>query len=73
MEDAPTWPIYEDGDGRILWDRIPDGAEASDLVDAHSIAGGHTDPGDVPAWLEARHPIRGRPAADGVTTACLAS
>ena len=56
MEDAPTWPIYEDGDGRILWDRIPDGAEASDLVDAHSIAGGHTDPGDVPAWFGGKTP-----------------
>ena len=50
-EDAPTWLIYDDEDGQVRWGRIPDGAEAVDVVDARLTAGGHAAPGDVLAWL----------------------
>ena len=54
LEDAPTWLIYEDRDGGLAWGRIPDGAEASDVVNAEFSAGGHAHPGDVLAWLQGK-------------------
>lgn len=51
LDDAPTWLIYIDDADHVAWCRIPDGAEAEDVVDAVSTAGGHTDPGSVLAWL----------------------
>lgn len=54
VEDAPTWMIYEDSDGGLVWRRIPDGVEASEVVDAQFSAGGHADPGAVLDWLQGR-------------------
>jgi hypothetical protein len=54
LDDAPTWLIYEDADGGVVWGRIPGGDEASDFVDAQFTAGGHADPGGVLAWLQGR-------------------
>lgn len=51
MDDAPTWLIYDEPDGSLRWCRIPDGSEATDVVDARFSAGGHADPGGVLAWL----------------------
>jgi hypothetical protein len=56
QDDAPTWLIYEDRDGGIMWGRVPDGAETSDVVDAEFSAGGHAAPGDVLAWLQGELP-----------------
>lgn len=56
LGDAPTWLIYADLHGGIVWCRIPDGTEASDIVDAEFMAGGHADPGEVLAWLQAKAP-----------------
>jgi hypothetical protein len=56
MDDAPTWLIYEDSDGELVWGRIPDGHQASDVVDARFVAGGHADPGGVLAWLQGETP-----------------
>ena len=56
MDDAPIWVIYEDGDGGLVWGRIPDGHEASDIVDARFVAGDHTDPDSVLAWLQGEAP-----------------
>jgi hypothetical protein len=51
MDDAPKWLIYDEPGGALRWCRIPDGSEASDIVDARFSAGGHADPGGVLAWL----------------------
>jgi len=56
LEDAPIWLIYEDTDGGIVWCRIPDEAEAADVVEAEFSAGGHANPGDVLAWLQGEAP-----------------
>jgi hypothetical protein len=56
QDHAPTWLIYEDRDGGIVWGRVHDGAEVSDVVDAEFSAGGHAAPGDVLAWLQGEVP-----------------
>lgn len=49
--DAPLWLLYDRPDGALMWCRIPDGAEATDIVEARLTAGGHADPAGVLAWL----------------------
>ncbi len=56
MDDAPIWLIYEDLVHGVMWCRVPDGATVSDIVDAESIAGGHTDPDAVLEWLKGEAP-----------------
>jgi hypothetical protein len=56
MDDAPTWLIYEGTDGTLIWSRIPDGADVSDIVSAGSITGDHTDPTSVLEWLRRQAP-----------------
>lgn len=55
-DDAPTWLIYDTGDDRIGWCRVPEGTEPLDLVDARLSAGDHTGPSEVLAWLEGTVP-----------------
>ena len=52
LDDAPVWLIYESEEEGLVWCRVPDGAEISDLVDSRRIAGAHTDPAEVLQWLE---------------------
>lgn len=53
---APTWLIHDvPGDG-LVWRRVPDGIEWSDLVDAQFTAGGHADPDQVLRWLQGEAP-----------------
>lgn len=56
MDEAPTWLIYEEVDHGVVWCRVPDRADVSDVVDAESIAGGHTEPGAVLEWLKGQAP-----------------
>jgi len=53
-DDAPTWLIYDFPDGGLAWQRVPDGVEPLDLIDARSNAGGHADPAEVLRWLTGR-------------------
>jgi len=55
-EDGPIWLIYKSIDGGLRWGRISGGAEASEVVDAHLVAGGHADPGEVLRWLQGDAP-----------------
>lgn len=66
MHEAPTWLLYEEGDG-MVWCRIPDKVDISDVVVAGSMIGGHADPGQVLAWLEgeASDPWAGGGDGDG--------
>lgn len=67
IDDAPTWLIYDTPDGGLAWDRIPDGVEPLDLVDARLSAGGHADPAEVLRWLQgtASDPWSGGGYGDG--------
>jgi len=56
MFDAPTWLIYEGTESTLIWSRIPDGADVSDIVAADSITGDHTDPTSVLEWLRRQAP-----------------
>jgi len=56
MDNAPTWLIYEGADSTLIWSRIPDGADVSDIVAADSITGDHTDPTSVLEWLRRQAP-----------------
>ncbi len=70
VDDAPTWLIHDTPDGRLVWCRVPDGAEPLERVDAHRSAGGHADPDAVLRWLRGALRIRGRvPAVAGATWA----
>lgn len=43
-DESPCWLIYTvDHDG-IGWQRLPDGADVADVIDAEHLTGGHTQP-----------------------------
>lgn len=49
--DSPAWLVYAVGENGIGWQRIPDGADVPDVVEAEHLTGGHPNPGAVLAWL----------------------
>jgi hypothetical protein len=51
--DAPTWLIYDDGEG-VAWCRVPDEVSEDDIVNAQRIGGGHTSPQAFLLWLQGK-------------------
>src|SRR5689334_20423878 len=42
--DAPTWLIWREEDGRVLWARKPSDAAIDEILEARLVAGGHAAP-----------------------------
>ena len=51
MDDSPLWLIYAVGEHGLGWQRVPDGTDLADVVDAGHLTGGHSSPHSVLAWL----------------------
>lgn len=62
-DDAPTWLVYARGDDGIGWQRVEDGVDMRDVVEAQHLTGCHLDPDAVLLWLRGEWP---RPWGRGV-------
>lgn len=49
-DDAPTWLVYTRGGDGIGWQRVEDGMDLGDVVEAQRLTGCHLDPGAVLSW-----------------------
>ncbi|ALX05553.1 hypothetical protein AERYTH_13020 [Aeromicrobium erythreum] len=63
VDEAPTWLVYARGDDGIGWQRIDDGVDLGDVVEAQYLSGCHLDPDAVLLWLRGEWP---RPWGRGV-------
>ncbi len=55
-DDAPTWLVYARGDDGIGWQRVEDGVDLDDVVEAQHLTGCHLDLGAVLLWLRGEWP-----------------
>lgn len=62
VNESPEWLIYAVGEDGVGWQRIADGTDESEVVEAEHFTGGHTSPEGVLEWLRGDwpDPWRGR-------------
>lgn len=62
LDESPLWLIYAVGENGIGWQRLPDGTNVPDVVEAEHLTGGHPAPEGVLEWLRGdwSDPWRGR-------------
>ncbi len=73
LEDAPTWLIDDDEVGRVMWCRIPDGAQAEESSTPDSLRAAMPTQGVCWPGSEAKLAIRGWEATVGATNALCRS
>ena len=56
LHDSLIWLVYAVGSNGIGWQRIPDGTDVSDIVDAEHLTGDHPAPEGVLEWLRGEWP-----------------
>jgi uncharacterized protein (TIGR03083 family) len=64
--DGPPWLVTDGATpGTLAWQRVPEGADVSELVPRGTpLVGGHVAPDDVLLWLYGRLPLPGRVSGD---------
>ncbi|MGH8893239.1 MAG: hypothetical protein ACRDWY_08040 [Actinomycetes bacterium] len=56
LNGSPVWLIYAVGEDGIGWQRVPDWADVTEVVESEHLTGGHPAPEGVLEWLRGHRP-----------------